>query len=80
MSSPQKDPVTLWLPDAVLQQACELASITNRTVHDILIEWLHFASKHQQSDDFVRHIAAERIKSEAMEIDPKSAELDASAS
>lgn len=45
------DPVTLRLPESLLQQARELAAVTNQSLEAVLIDWLEFAHQHQPGAD-----------------------------
>lgn len=42
--------VNLRLPEPLLQQARELAIITDQTLHDVLLSWLNFALSEQPLD------------------------------
>ncbi|NJN29281.1 MAG: hypothetical protein HC824_01520 [Synechococcales cyanobacterium RM1_1_8] len=42
-----EEPIHLRLPEPLLQQARDLATITGRTLPDILLEWLQFALSEQ---------------------------------
>lgn len=48
MPGPMTDPVTLRLPEPLLQQAREIAAVTGQTLQEVLLDWLEFAL-HQQA-------------------------------
>lgn len=43
--------VNLRLPEPLLQQARELATITDQSLHDVLLGWLEFALSEQPLDN-----------------------------